>query len=524
LPEALAQSYDEALKRISEGQDTNRRDLAMNILMWLSCTKRPLEIRELQHALAIMELDADVNELDEDDFYEQDLLLTVCAGLVVVDSETTIIRLCHYSTQEYFEKRQTELFPDAQISISRACIRYLSLDVFKRKEPLDRVLVEQRIQNNAFLSYASRYWGVHTQGRGETELKRMILVFLEDERLIKNYCVAQGLDPSLYTRFPAITAAAWFGLSVIVEEMLQSGANIEATTFFLMTPLMIAAERGHASLVSKLISAKAYLYARDEFFDNALHLATRAGHIEVAKQLIDAQPLLIDSVLLISGQTTLTLAMSRRNEDIVKLLVSAGADVNTRDDSGYTPLVCASLYNLPRIVDLLVSKGANLETKDRHGYTPLGIAAKFGKTEALKRLLEAGAEVDSGKEDSFTPLARAASSRQKDAFNILLKYGADASIAWSQSADLNSEFLHSLLEAGAEVDAVDEEGRTALHRAAEEGREDKVKVLLAWGPDVHMRTKEGKTALDLARMDANREVIDLLMEAERRYDFLAHVG
>ncbi|PQE26429.1 Ankyrin repeat-containing domain protein [Rutstroemia sp. NJR-2017a BBW] len=529
LPEVLAQSYDEALKRVSECQDTNRRDLAMNILMWLSCTKRPLTIRELQHALVIMELDADENELDEDDFYEQDLLLTVCAGLVVLDPETTIIRLCHYTTQEYFDKRQTELFSGAHVSISRACIRYLSL-VFKGEEEFDRAQVTQRVKSNPFVRYASRYWDLHTQGSVETELKRIILTFLEDEMLVRNAFTAMGLYPHLSRKFPAITSAARFGLSVIVEEMLQSGADIEATTYFAMTPLMIAVHHGHASVVSKLISAKANLCAQDEFGKNALHIATVCGHIEVAKQLIDAEPLLINGDLSMcrGGESPLTLAIKNCNEDIVKLLVSAGADVNTRDNTGRTPLGCASLNNLPRIVDLLVSKGANLDAKDLRGYTPLAIAAVLGSTEALKRLLEAGAEVNSGEYHPFTPLACAARSGHRDKFNILIKYGADARILWSQSAYVNPEFLHNLLEAGAEVDAVDKVGRTALHRAAEEGREDKVKVLLAWGPDVHLRTKEGKTALDLASMDANRgphvKVIDLLMEAERRNDFLAHVG
>ncbi|KAM3084408.1 hypothetical protein ACMFMG_001486 [Clarireedia jacksonii] len=431
LPEVLGKSYDDALKRISEGQDTNRRDLAMNILMWLSCAKRPLTVRELQHALAIMELDADQNELDEGDFYEQDLLLTVCAGLVVVDTETNIIRLCHLTTQEYFEKRQTELFPGAQVSIAQACIRYLSLDIFNEVETIDRALVKQRLEDNAFLSYASQFLGAHTQGNAETELKATIVDFLGNEKLTKNGYAAHNLDASLRTQFPAITAAAAFGLPAIVDDILQSGADIEATSFFDMTSLLMAAGRGHESVVSKLISARANLRAQDEYGQNALHKAAEGGCAEIARQLIDAQPLLINGNLSVPcAETPLDLAISNCNEDIVDILLPAGTDVNTCDDLGFTPLAAASVNNLPQTIGLLVSKGANMETTDHNGHTPLSIAATMGNTQALKKLLEVGAKVDLSKEYLRTPLAHAAGSGHKDAVNVLLKYGADVNMVW----------------------------------------------------------------------------------------------
>ncbi|KAJ8059722.1 hypothetical protein OCU04_011367 [Sclerotinia nivalis] len=146
LPNVLDSSYDDAMKRIMEGQDANRKNLAMNILMWLSCAKRPLTVRELQHAMAIMELDPDEDELDEDDFYDQDLLLTVCAGLVVVDPESGIIRLCHSTLQEYFERHRSKFFADADVLITRACIRYLSLDDLKEPENPDRKVMRTRLR------------------------------------------------------------------------------------------------------------------------------------------------------------------------------------------------------------------------------------------------------------------------------------------------------------------------------------------------------------------------------------------
>lgn len=84
----------------------------------------------MQHAIAVMNLEPGENCIEEDALPEKDILLTVCAGIVIIDKESDVIRLVHYTTQEYFEQNRFEKFPNAQSEITEACLNYLTLDAF----------------------------------------------------------------------------------------------------------------------------------------------------------------------------------------------------------------------------------------------------------------------------------------------------------------------------------------------------------------------------------------------------------
>ena len=84
--------------------------------------ERPLSTAELRHALAVK---ADMAKLDEDFLPEVEVLGSICAGLVIVDEQSNIVRLVHYTTQEYFER--TSLFQNAETDITVTCVSYLIL-------------------------------------------------------------------------------------------------------------------------------------------------------------------------------------------------------------------------------------------------------------------------------------------------------------------------------------------------------------------------------------------------------------
>ncbi|KAI9642854.1 hypothetical protein NHQ30_008588 [Ciborinia camelliae] len=529
LPEILDSTYDDAMKRIMEGQDENRKNLAMNILMWLSCAKKPLTVRELQHAIAIMELDTDENELDEDDFYDQDLLLTVCAGLVVVDPESGIIRLCHSTLQEYLERHRARFFPNAQVLITQACIRYLSLDNFKEPENPDRKVIKTRLEEYALLSYASQYLGAHAQGIAEVELTNDILHFLNQSILVNNTSKAlKAFSIRNTIEFPPqIVAAAMFGLPTIISTLLESGADVEAACSKKFTPLLIAAEMGHCSVVSVLIISKANLLAEDYLGETSLHKASRGGYTEIVKQLISVQPDLIEVPL---GQqfqkTALHVAIDRHHEEVIRVLVEAGANINVSDELKLTPLMKAVVEKLPNIMDLFLQKGADIEAQGFRGNTAISVAATSGNFEAVEKLLKAGAEVDVGKDIySGTALVRAATSGHRNDVYIveeLIRFGADVNVVCNGETVLMHSTLHPpvmklLIEAGSNIEAKDKLGETVLHKAAKVGREDSVQVLIEAGADVQVKNCDGKTGLDLAKELGSRgphfEVISLLTAA-----------
>lgn len=94
LPKEIHSTYDEALDRIDKQGDDDR-ELAYEIFMWLTHTVQPLSVKQLQHALACNE---DTEEMDEDALTDPDILTSVCAGLVVIDIESQVIRLVRKSS------------------------------------------------------------------------------------------------------------------------------------------------------------------------------------------------------------------------------------------------------------------------------------------------------------------------------------------------------------------------------------------------------------------------------------------
>jgi hypothetical protein len=124
--EILHQAYSEAMERIN-GQKPGLRQLAMDVLSWISCAKRPLTTSELRHALGMK---VGKPALDPGDLQQVDGLVAVCLGLVTIDAESKVIRLVHYTTQEYFEETWQQWFPNAHTEITQSCVSYLLFEVF----------------------------------------------------------------------------------------------------------------------------------------------------------------------------------------------------------------------------------------------------------------------------------------------------------------------------------------------------------------------------------------------------------
>jgi hypothetical protein len=119
--DALNDAYDDALRRI-EGQLDGDRKLVKDVLSWITFAKRPLTTAEIRCALAV---EPSEEELDPENRLEVDDLISVCAGLVVVDQESAVIRLVHYTTQAYFERTRDQWNPDEERHIATTCLTYI---------------------------------------------------------------------------------------------------------------------------------------------------------------------------------------------------------------------------------------------------------------------------------------------------------------------------------------------------------------------------------------------------------------
>src|SRR5208282_2055603 len=206
-------------------------------------------------------------EFDEEAIPDEEFLLSVCAGLVTIDHEGNIIRLVHYTTQEYFERVRESKFPDAEITITATCITYMSLvkDIPRRIPEYEKGLM--MMKEYPVLRYAVQYWGIHARGPTERIISPLILKFLaHDSRLFL-------VDPSRSSliQLPGLCIAAAFGLDKIVDAMLQNVIDLTVADSSGQNSLHYAAMGGHESVVRLLLKEGIKVNSRTKHGWSALH-------------------------------------------------------------------------------------------------------------------------------------------------------------------------------------------------------------------------------------------------------------
>ena len=126
--EVLTLAYDDAVRRI-EAQPQLRTKLAKHVILWVTFAARPLTFGEMQYAVAMQSQE----DCDEGDLVDITDLVSPCAGLVIIDEASKIIRFAHYTTQEYFQHdayvRQS-WFGSAELQITMSCLLFLASRLF----------------------------------------------------------------------------------------------------------------------------------------------------------------------------------------------------------------------------------------------------------------------------------------------------------------------------------------------------------------------------------------------------------
>jgi hypothetical protein len=293
LPNDLRETYNEAMERI-ESQGSECKQLAIRILYWVFYTLRPLTVRELQHALAV---EPETSELDEGDVPDKELLTSLCAGLVVTDRKSNIIRLAHYTAQEYFERTGVDWFPGAQKDIAMTCLQYLSFDALLDGYCSSDKTFEARLHKNPLLDYAARNWGYYARRTAEQSVQDLALKFLKDDSkvsglsqvlLISEEYRYPGYSQSPPKQFSGIHVVAYFGLHNMVELLLaQDGVDPDSKDEKGQTPLSWAAKRGHGAVVELLLAREGVdPDSKDNYGQTPLSWAAENGHEAVVELLL----------------------------------------------------------------------------------------------------------------------------------------------------------------------------------------------------------------------------------------------
>lgn len=227
------------------------------------------------------------------------------------------------------------------------------------------------------------------------------------------------------------------------------------------------------------------------------------------------------SVAQIRKDNAMIAAASKGDAEAVSQAIKNGALVDSRyldpaafldeGQTGYTALMRATLGGHDKVVKLLLENKPDLEL-ERHGKTSLYFAVLKDRVAIVELLRDAGAKGDPKQirltQDLIRAACRGFKMNRGEGYPLFPGYVGDPAKA--------PEILE-VLQRGADVNAADPEGYTALMYAANLGLVDNVSVLLAHGADPRQKSKEEETALSLAERressvarEGRRKVIELL--------------
>ncbi|KAK0627465.1 ankyrin repeat-containing domain protein [Immersiella caudata] len=469
LPSGIEETYKETMKRIrrQSGRDRIRAERA---LTWVFGADRQLDLVELQHGLAIMNLGRGADKVTEDDLPDEDAILSACQGLLVLvqqASDKPKLEPVHYTTKEYFATAYSTEFPTGHFEIAAACASYLSLrtlammisshfaelNLYKEEDDLAYSTGGQpsggfRAEPQKYpyiiwrefplLDYAGRKWGFHLLAGDPTAAAA-----ISPSDIFWQFGLA-GFDWGSWLARPGVSHAKWCdgtynnvlesynAIEKVLAGLAEGGYNINNTDHEGRTMLYYAARSGNQAAVR-------FLLAQD---------GVDAGEPEAE----DADPLLAATDAGLDGVVRVLMS-------VVSLRTSDGGD-GEKQDERRSPTQGRGTYSLERL------RNAQIKASKKSWYG--------NRKTLLELLLEKTKEVDN-----------------KEGAGLL-------HLALDKASSSSTELVTFLLERNLDVRARDEAGNTALHMAVFTSKHVLVEELLRKGLGPHATNQAGETALQVA--------------------------
>ena len=519
LPEGVNDTYKVTLKRIYS-QNVNKVARAEQVLDLINCAMRPLQIDELLWAVTVRPNDT---QFSREALPKVDAVLSACCGLVVTDEKSGIVRLVHYSAEEFF-KRTEYKSPRSHGQAAGILLTYLNF--FNNSGVTFPTEVSyywnQSVRVRAFredmlLDYAAEHWGNHvrqvfssvqhvskdprspSQGlnndlqsgrkRPTWDIDRLVVELLNNKKNVTSFT-----QISLYNRYPLrpwpnesvpdLWLVAGFGIVEFVKRFIDRGDNPDEK-FFDQSSLEHAAENGHIDVVRLLSESNASVYKRGSGYD-ALRLAMGEGHSDVAYFLLGLQEIPV---------------------------------------SGRHFELAASLDNT-EMLDILATQAPNPLEQGRNMGRALREALRFDiKENSVRYILHENRVCKIPQADRERALVMCAGKRRLDFMKILLETNIDVNAGkhWSAHTALTAAIAFSnphidavklLLKAGAAPDIVNEVGATPLGLAVKADAFEISKLLVEQGANLETAGSESVlTPLGSAVMQGSLDCVRVLLQS-----------
>ncbi|KAJ5729092.1 uncharacterized protein N7483_003600 [Penicillium malachiteum] len=370
--------------------------------------------------------------------------------------------------------------------------------------------------------------------------------------LLEKNAVVNADGPDSWT---PLHFSVYFGHVTASRLSLDAGAHINPKVRSGATPLIMAAVRGHKVVVRMLLEAGARYDERDRRKQTPLFFAVKRRRTAVVELLLEAGASV--DMRDHQGQSPLAHACEEGFVHIVELLLKAKANMefaSVEDEFHLPSISVAARYGFKKIVRLLINAGANVDSRDKIWRTPLMHAAVFGHAEIVQLLLEAGAKKDlqatSGRKaihwaasphggsyyhdnilgddeemdmvfDNYMNFAKSEYESEEECEEESKEVSKEESkdeedsIPPSVWASLEP-VVRLLLDDGEPVESKGHKESSPLFLAALAGHKEMVPLLLDRGANVNSRNRRGSTPLMAAAISGNEEVTKLLIKGGAR--------
>ncbi|RMJ18071.1 hypothetical protein CDV36_002268 [Fusarium kuroshium] len=537
--ESYQEAYQEVLKNIWN-QSPSRVKLARQVLSWVIFTLEPynLTLPVLQQALSLQDADETVEQgleptdpweyapdsggehdsesysmssLDDDssgastmtrgDVVPKETLLSVCRGLITMDKDTKLIRLAHYTARDYFSNQNVlaDLFPHAQSQLTRSCIA--SLMSTDADHPFDQ--------------YSRRHWGHHAQ-TVEMEFQKEIIDLVQDqERMMSSFQLIVNSLPYAWIEsrqlaihcLPPLHAAAYFGLELTAKHLMQrlGSKDIKTKDSRGWTAMKWAVIGGSETLARLLFQRESDLLSSDIAF---FAVGTRSGPLKEQRlsfRCRDSAKVYFTDVYSLKNGLSFTNVLPRAtrpnaSDEVVRFLLTNIPDQNidSKRPSDRRTLLSVVAENWQwDYVGILLKRGADVNLKDKQRRTPLLWALNCPRRKVQIQSIVTVDEAFVCIGDEFTDQNDNTITLQSAGDILDLDSVARISIADHQVSEETVEpFICKLI--GNNLEATNEEGRTALSLACESRFHVVTEELVGRGANLSTRDNLGMTPLHYA--------------------------